>query len=100
MDGTKLAAASRDNTAKVWDAGVGRELLSLHGHQSAVTSIAWSPDGERLASAGADAIAQVYAIDPTALLHLARSRITRDLTPDECRRYLNTDRCPALSLVP
>jgi WD40 repeat protein len=100
MDGTKLATASRDNTAKVWDARVGRELLSLHGHQSAVASVTWSADGGRLASAGADAIAQVYAISPAALLHLARSRITRDLNNDECRRYLNTEHCPTLPIVP
>lgn len=99
-DGSRLATASRDNTAKVWDAATGAELLSLHGHQSAVSGIAWSPDGQRLASAGADNIAQVYAINPAVLLRLARSRITRDLTSDECRRYLNTDRCPALPAVP
>ena len=99
-DGRRLGTASRDTTAKVWDAGADRELLSLQGHQTAVTSVAWSPDGERLASAGVDMMAQVYAINPTTLLRLARSRITRDLTSDECRRYLNTERCPALPIVP
>ncbi|MBZ5521602.1 MAG: hypothetical protein LAP21_05020 [Acidobacteriia bacterium] len=99
-DGSKLATASADNTAKVWEAASGRELLALRGHQGAVNSISWSPDGKRLASAGDDKIVQIYAIDQVELLRLVRSRITRDLTSDECRRYLNADRCPPLPDVP
>ena len=95
-----LATASRDKTVKVWDAKAGRELLSLRGHQAAVLSVAWAPEGQRLASTGLDGIVQVYAINPTALLRLARSRITRDLTTDECRLYLNTNSCPPLPLIP
>jgi WD40 repeat protein len=84
----------------VWEAGTGRELLTLRGHQNYVLSIAWSPDGSKLATASADSTAQVYAIAPVQLLRLVRSRITRALTADECRRYLNTERCPPLPDVP
>jgi eukaryotic-like serine/threonine-protein kinase len=31
-----------------------RELLTLHGHEGPATSVAWSPDGTRLASCGLD----------------------------------------------
>ena len=37
---------------KVWDAQTGRELLSLKGHTAKVVSLAFSPDGKRLASGG------------------------------------------------
>jgi len=51
-DGKRLASASLDATAKVWDAVGGQELLSLgHGGNAAVLSVAYSPDGRRLASA-------------------------------------------------
>jgi WD40 repeat protein len=99
-DGSKLATASYDGTEKVWQAGNGLELMTLRGHQAPVPSVAWSPDGKKLASAGADDIAQVYAIDRAQLLRLVRSRITRDPTRDECRRYLSTDICPPLPEVP
>ncbi len=35
---------------KVWDADSGKELLNLKGHSEAVWSLAFSPDGRRLAS--------------------------------------------------
>jgi WD40 repeat protein len=99
-DGSKLATASKDETTRVWEIETRRELFTLHGHQGSVLSVAWSPDGKRLASAGDDKIVQVYAVDLVELLRLVRSRITRDLTSEECRRYLNIDRCPALPEVP
>jgi WD40 repeat protein len=95
-DGSKLATASADHTAKVWEAGTGRELLTLRGHQDEVLSIAWSPDGSKLATTSDDNTAQIYAFAPLQLLLLVRSRITRDLTPDECRRYLASEVCPPL----
>ncbi|MGA7412647.1 MAG: hypothetical protein WBW33_19365 [Bryobacteraceae bacterium] len=99
-DGSKLATASWDGTEKVWEAKTGQDLLTLHGHQGQVMSVAWSPDGGKLASAAQDRTVQVYVVDPVQLINLVRSRIDRNLTTDECRRYLNTDHCPALPNVP
>src|SRR5206468_3316509 len=39
---------------KVWDAQTGQEQLTLNGHTSVVKSVAFSPDGKRIVSAGGD----------------------------------------------
>ena len=39
------------STVKVWDAETGQELLTFKGHTGQCHSVAFSPDGKRLASA-------------------------------------------------
>jgi WD40 repeat protein len=52
-DGTTLASASGDRTARLWRVSDGALLHTLKGHRGGVMSIAFSPDGATLAS-GAD----------------------------------------------
>ena len=53
-DGVRLASASRDKSAKVFDAKSGELLVSYQGHGAAVRGIAFLPDGKQLFSTGAD----------------------------------------------
>ena len=59
-DGTRLATASTDGSARVWDTATGHTLLDLTGHTSNVWSVAWSPDGTRLATASDDGSARMW----------------------------------------
>jgi WD40 repeat protein len=50
-DGTRLATASDDGTARVWDARTGQELLVVTDQDpSGLWAVAFSPDGTRLAT--------------------------------------------------
>jgi WD40 repeat protein/DNA-binding SARP family transcriptional activator/tRNA A-37 threonylcarbamoyl transferase component Bud32 len=93
-DGTRLASASFDKLAKVWDVKTGQEITSLYGNASNVTSASFSPDGTHLATAGTDETARIYTLQMEDLVKLARSRMTRSLTTEECRKYLHVETCP------
>src|SRR5262249_44707641 len=59
-DSRRVASASDDHTARVWDAATGAELRALTGHAGPVHSVAFSPDGRRLATASYDHTARVW----------------------------------------
>jgi WD40 repeat protein len=62
-DGKRLATASWDHTAKVWDVESGKELLTLRGHSNGVYGVAFSPDGKHLATASSDHTAKVWDVE-------------------------------------
>jgi hypothetical protein len=37
---------------------------------------------------------RIYVLDTDDLVALARSRVTRPLTAEECQKYLHVDECP------
>jgi WD40 repeat protein len=47
-DGTRLATASHDGTAKIWGAATGQELAVLRCHDDYVWRVAFGPHGTRL----------------------------------------------------
>jgi len=62
LDGTLLATASKDGTARLWDVPSGRERATLTGHTRAVWWLAFSPDGALLATASADGTARLWDV--------------------------------------
>tara|TARA_R100000900_G_scaffold9669_2_gene9279 strand:+ start:279076 stop:283374 length:4299 start_codon:yes stop_codon:yes gene_type:complete len=59
--GYRLATASWDCTARIWDPDGQAEPIILKGHKSLVTHLAWSPSGSRLATASGDGTARIWA---------------------------------------
>jgi WD40 repeat protein len=49
--GTWLATGSQDSTVHVWDAASGEDM-AMSGYDAKVKELAWSPDGQQLATGG------------------------------------------------
>jgi WD40 repeat protein/serine/threonine protein kinase len=61
-DGKRIASGGHGHQGevKVWDAADGHELLTLKGHSAPVSSLAYSADGKRIASAGWDGTVRIW----------------------------------------
>ena len=59
-DGQRILTGSEDQTAKMWEADTGKELLTLNGHSGEVFSVAFSPDGQRILTSSGNGTAKVW----------------------------------------
>jgi WD40 repeat protein len=60
-DGKTIASAGE--TIKLWDLATGQFKRHLDGHSSAIYSVRFSHDGQRIASSGVDRTARVWQVD-------------------------------------
>jgi len=92
-DGRTVATGSADGTARLWEAGSGREQFTFVGHTKSVYAVRFDPDGRFLATASIDGTVALHPLRVEELAALARTRVTRALTEDECRQYLSPSAC-------
>ncbi|MEU4486046.1 NB-ARC domain-containing protein [Streptomyces purpurascens] len=69
-DGTWLATASNDHTARIWDVATGREIHTLTGHTGFVVRVAISPDCTWLATASYDNTIRIWDVSSGQARHI------------------------------
>ena len=97
-DGTLIATASKDRTAKIWDAASGTLITTISPSAGPIIDVAFSPDGNILALGNEDGVVRFYFVNFKDLAALAKTRITRPFTLEECKTYLHVGQCPGISL--
>src|SRR3982074_3072872 len=94
-EGARIITCSADNTARVWDASTGAELLQLKGHDGPVRAVAVTPDGARIITGSADNTARVWDASTGAELHRLKghngSVLALAVTPDGTRIVTGSD---------
>jgi WD40 repeat protein len=92
-NGGWLLSHANDEQGKVWDLDTGQALGEfgstnlMIGDFHPIEPLLYVPlPGDQIG---------VYTLDPDELMEIARSRLTRDMTVEECQAYLSLDRCPS-----
>jgi WD40 repeat protein len=94
FDSRWIATVSSDGLAVLWDAASGRRVMDFGRHERSRSAVAFSPDGTRIATGTAFGEMLVEACEICGstpdLLARARERVSRTLTLEERKRYLET----------
>jgi DNA-binding SARP family transcriptional activator len=94
-DGGRLATGSLDGTVRVWNTSSEDLVFTSPVEPSAVKGVAFNRDGSRVTALYSDGRILVHAIALEDVIGIARARITRGFTEEECRTYLHVPACPA-----
>jgi WD40 repeat protein len=86
-DDRYVTTASADHTARLWEMASGREMARL-SHEKPVSASAFGANGRYLITTTTDHLAYLWLWQPADLIAEACTRLTRDLTTQEWRRYV------------
>lgn len=99
-DGSAIVTAGRnDSLVRVWDSATGERIAEFVTDRDAerLPFIDISSDGRHMIALGGDDTLRVYTLDTDELIQIAKDRVTRSFTEDECRAYLHLESCPESS---
>jgi WD40 repeat protein len=94
-DGKLFAVNAGARGLRILDFKTGQELLTLPGG----FEVEFTPDGTRVISVTVDErgqeVVRMYLLKLEDIVALARTRLTRSLTMEECQNYLHLEQCPS-----
>ena len=93
--GSQIATASLDGTMHVWDAPTGDPTFTPPFEPSGVVGFEFTADGSRIVVLYEDGRIIAYPIALRDAIEIARERVTRSLTDEECQTYLHVPTCPS-----
>ena len=91
--GSQIATAS--GTVHVWDVRTGAPTFTPPIEASSVLAFEFTQDGSEIVVVYVDGRIIVYPIALDDAIEIARSRVTRSLTDEECQTYLDVPTCPS-----
>jgi DNA-binding SARP family transcriptional activator/WD40 repeat protein len=91
----RFATGSSDGIVRVWNASTHDVVYTSPAEPNAVVGVAFSRDGSRVAAIYSDGRILVHAIALEDVIDIARARLTRGFTDEECRTYLHVPTCRA-----
>jgi WD40 repeat protein len=96
-DGSAIVTAGRnDSLIRVWDPATGERIAEFVTDRDAerLPFFDISSDGRHMIALGGDDTLRAYTLDTDELIEIAKDRVTRSFTEDECRAYLHMEACP------
>jgi WD40 repeat protein len=92
-DSRLIASSDSNGLVRIWDLSTGEPLqgIPLEGQAQNVEFV---DERHLLVTPNEGPDVYIMTVDVDELLEIARSRVTRDLTDEECRTYLHVDTCP------
>ena len=93
-DGRLIASSDSTGLVRIWNLSTGEALQGIP-LQEQVQNVEFVDERHLLVTDSAGPDAYVMTVDVDELLEIARSRVTRDLTDEECQTYLHVDACPS-----
>ena len=91
--GGYLVTGHSGEVLRLWELDSGEEWLSLPVDTGGPTIVAMTADAAHLYYADRGGLVRRFPLDPRELANLARDRVQRDFTPEECQRFLIAEDC-------
>lgn len=92
-DGSRLVIVGADGV-HIWDLDTKEKLLELHTQTGYIAGLDFNKDWSQMATASLDGTTRIIYLDVNNLIELAKARVTRSLTTEECQQYLHMEQCP------